>query len=273
MTGRVTDAATGQPVPNAQVTTDQGGYDLTDAQGRFDVSTVDGTRTVTVEIPRTEISDDESIGMYRPSPNLLGSSRRVSLAPRSTTTVDFALEPGGIVRGTMRTPSGLVFPGGHGLIGRGPSGRFAVSQSGPGQYVVPGLATGTYELSSYYCEERDTGNTYCESTPVGSVRAVEGSTVVKDLRFLIRFKRPYVSISGIRKVGRTLKAQVDWRVRPEKRTYRWLRDGKPIGGATSRTYKLKKKDARHRISVRTVGSSPYAHTITATSGRTGKIKR
>jgi hypothetical protein len=36
--------------------------------------------------------------------------------------------------------------------------------------------------------------------------------------------------------------------------YRWLRDGKPIAGATHGTYTLHAKDRAHRIAVRITGT-------------------
>lgn len=55
---------------------------------------------------------------------------------------------------------------------------------------------------------------------------------------------------GTVKVGRVLTAkQGVWSPTPDDVVYQWLRDGKAIAGATASTYKLTKKDKKHRISV------------------------
>lgn len=273
MTGRVTDAATGQPVPNAQVVADGMGYDETDAQGRFSLTTTSGSRVVKVYFNRTADHLNGDTGPYVRTPNLRPAAQQVSVVANGTATVDFALQPGGIAEGTLRTPTGRAFPANSPLYVTGPDGPFKAALAQTGRFVIPGLATGTYVLYGELSEEKSTGNTNTLRTRIGSVTVTAGSTTARDFTFLHRYRATRITVEGTRKVGRTLQADLSWYVNPQVRTYRWLRDGKPIGGATSRSYKLKSKDAGHRISVRTVGSGTYAQTITVTSGRTGKIKR
>ena len=60
-----------------------------------------------------------------------------------------------------------------------------------------------------------------------------------------------VAITGDAKVGGTLTATVndDDGFAQDKVSYQWLRDGKPIDGATASTYQLTAADAGHKISV------------------------
>ena len=60
-----------------------------------------------------------------------------------------------------------------------------------------------------------------------------------------------VAITGDTKVGGTLTATVndDDGFAQDKVSYQWLRDGKPIDGATASTYQLTAADAGHKISV------------------------
>lgn len=58
------------------------------------------------------------------------------------------------------------------------------------------------------------------------------------------------STVGRMKVGRTLTAKRGlWSPTPTEVVYQWLRDGQPIPGATSSSYKLTRADKRKRISV------------------------
>lgn len=70
------------------------------------------------------------------------------------------------------------------------------------------------------------------------------------------------------RVGRTVSASKgSWSPSPSSYSYRWLRSGKSISGATKSTYKLTSKDRGKRISVRvTVRKAGYA-TTSATSSR------
>lgn len=55
-------------------------------------------------------------------------------------------------------------------------------------------------------------------------------------------------ISGTAKVGRTLRvSRGSWSPAPSSVKYRWTRDGKRIAGATKASYRVTKKDRRHRI--------------------------
>lgn len=61
-------------------------------------------------------------------------------------------------------------------------------------------------------------------------------------------------VSGTAKVKKKLKASAGtWGPKGVKLSYQWLRNGKPIKGATKTSYKLVKKDAGKKISVKVTG--------------------
>jgi len=62
-------------------------------------------------------------------------------------------------------------------------------------------------------------------------------------------------ISGTAKVGKTLKAiPGTWGPGTVKLTYRWYHAGRAISGATGTTYKPKKVDKGHTVSVKVTGT-------------------
>lgn len=81
------------------------------------------------------------------------------------------------------------------------------------------------------------------------------------------------TISGTQKRTHTLTAHNGtWATTPASFTYRWLRNGRPISGATSKTYKLRSADVGKYISVRVGAVAPDTVTGTRVSSHTGKIK-
>lgn len=84
---------------------------------------------------------------------------------------------------------------------------------------------------------------------------------------------PIPSVAGTFTVGETLTAKPGvWGPTPVTLTYRWLRDGASITGATASTFKLTSTDAGKAISVRVTGSKSGYPTVTktSTSKRVGK---
>lgn len=65
------------------------------------------------------------------------------------------------------------------------------------------------------------------------------------------------TLGGTAKVGRTLRAgRGSWTPAPSSFAYAWLRDGRPIRGASGSRYRLTAKDARHAISVQVTVRGP-----------------
>jgi hypothetical protein len=79
-------------------------------------------------------------------------------------------------------------------------------------------------------------------------------------------------VTGGRKVGRTLKARPVTSRPGAKRTYRWLRNGKAIRGASRSTYRVTKADRRKRLSVRVSYSRAAYQKTTSTSRSTSRIR-
>lgn len=80
------------------------------------------------------------------------------------------------------------------------------------------------------------------------------------------------TISGTAKVNKTLTARTIGWMASLTYNYRWLRNGAPIVGATSSTYKLKSADKRKRISVEVTATRLGYAPVTLTSGQTGAVK-
>jgi protocatechuate 3,4-dioxygenase beta subunit len=80
------------------------------------------------------------------------------------------------------------------------------------------------------------------------------------------------TISGTLKVGKILTASPKTSVPTGTRTYRWLRNGVAISGATKSTYRLVKADKGKRVSVRVHYSQTAYGSTSRTSSRTSVIR-
>jgi hypothetical protein len=100
--------------------------------------------------------------------------------------------------------------------------------------------------------------------------ATSTQTAVVRRAALTLLKRPV--ISGQRRYLHTLTASTgDWAQRIDRFTFRWLRDGTPIAGATGPRHKLVLKDFGRHISVRVVAHKTGYLARAATSYRTRRI--
>ena len=80
-------------------------------------------------------------------------------------------------------------------------------------------------------------------------------------------------VTGAARLGKRLTASAgSWSTSGVKVAYQWLRGGKAIKGATSRTYTLKKKDVGKRVSVR-VTASKAGYDDGASSSAATKVKK
>jgi hypothetical protein len=79
-------------------------------------------------------------------------------------------------------------------------------------------------------------------------------------------------ILGRATVGRRLKARSSATEPNGRRTYRWLRDGTAIRGASSSTYRVTKADRRHRLTVRVSYTAAAYETATRTSRATHRVR-
>lgn len=98
-----------------------------------------------------------------------------------------------------------------------------------------------------------------------------GSLTVLGGQKIVNYLKP--SITGTKKRGSTLTAHVNsWSVKPATFTYRWMRNGVPISGATGAKYVLKSGDVGKRIKVKVTGARTSFTTVSAYSLSTSTVK-
>ena len=96
-----------------------------------------------------------------------------------------------------------------------------------------------------------------------SQRPIVNPTSVAPLAKTLRQEE--ATLSGIARVGRTLKLKRGtWRATTSYR-YRWLRNGTAIKGATRTSYKLRRTDRGKRISCRVTATNAAGSTATHTA--------
>jgi lipoprotein-anchoring transpeptidase ErfK/SrfK len=84
-----------------------------------------------------------------------------------------------------------------------------------------------------------------------------------------------VRIAGSPRVGVELEAKPSGfgPLKPTRYSFQWLRSGKPIAGATSRTYTVTDKDTHKRLSVRVTASRRSFTDATTASAKTKKVPK
>jgi len=88
---------------------------------------------------------------------------------------------------------------------------------------------------------------------------------------MARSPRPFQV--GLPKVGRTLKVKAGTWDPGVKLTYRWYRGGKPIAGATKKSYKVKKADAGKRLRVKVTARKSGYTTVVRYTPRSVRVLR
>lgn len=101
-----------------------------------------------------------------------------------------------------------------------------------------------------------------EKTSAGSAKVGKGTLVTAKPR-----------ITGVKTEGHKLSVERGKWSAGVTYSYRWYRGGKPIKGATSRTYKLVKADVKHTISLHVKGTKAGYSTVTLKSAATSKIRK
>ncbi len=86
-------------------------------------------------------------------------------------------------------------------------------------------------------------------------------------------RTPKPRITGTAKAGRTVRVAKASYDQGAKLTYTWLRNGKAIKGAKSRTLRISKRYVGDRISVRVTAKKPGYVTVVKVSSKTKKVKR
>jgi hypothetical protein len=80
------------------------------------------------------------------------------------------------------------------------------------------------------------------------------------------------TVAGTAKVGSTLTAGGGtWNPNDVTRTYQWLSNGAPIGGATAATYRVAPSQVGKQLSVRVTAAKAGLTSAAATSKSTGKV--
>lgn len=141
------------------------------------------------------------------------------------------------------------------------------------QWLRSGVAISGATSSSYTTRVADYGKylSVRASAAYGSSKASKVSSSVKVSAGTFT-KRSSPKVSGTFKVGKKLKAKSgSWSPTASSVTYRWLRDGKSIKSATRSTYKLKKADRRHKISVK-ITVKRYGYLTASAKSSARKVK-
>lgn len=136
------------------------------------------------------------------------------------------------------------------------------------QWRRGGVAIAGATAPTYTIRRIDVGRTISLSVTasgpglVSTGRTSAGKIVAKQI---FSSRRP--TIKGSAKVGKKLsiRSRGTWTGRPSSYSYRWLRNGKAIGGATGRTYRLKKKDRRKKLTIRITARRSGSYSAVAIS--------
>ena len=129
--------------------------------------------------------------------------------------------------------------------------------------VQPGLGAAEVERRLAATATRFPAGSSCDRSRCGD-GIVNAGDLVGAKRVLVHATS--TKAVGTARAGRRLIARVGtWRPAAQHVRYRWLRDGEPIAKATGRTYRLRAKDAGHRIAVRVEVRRSGALTAASTS--------
>lgn len=137
---------------------------------------------------------------------------------------------------------------------------------------IPGATSATYRATA-----KDHGRKLSARVTGhkdGNVSLAKTSAAVT-VKVGTQVKRPTPSITGSKKVGRTLKVKKRSFDSGVSKSYRWLRNGKVIKGSAAKksSYKLRSADKGKRIQVRVTVKKPGYTTVVKTSKKTAKIKK
>jgi hypothetical protein len=130
---------------------------------------------------------------------------------------------------------------------------------------IPGATSATYLLGAADVGHRVSVAVTAAKAGYGAVSTYSQAATVGGTRFS---KVAGPSVSGTAKVGKTLKAKAGKASpKPARVAYQWLRNGRPIAGATKAKYKLTKTDKKTKVSVQVTvfrdGYYPVAKTSKA----------
>jgi hypothetical protein len=135
---------------------------------------------------------------------------------------------------------------------------------------IPGATAASYPVVDADAQKSISVTVTAESPGLIAVSRTSAPVSVPARTFA---STPTPTISGTVKVGATLSAKTGtWSPRASF-AYQWLRDGKTVRGATSKSYTLVAADAGSRITVRVTGTRTGYAAVTKTSAATSIVKR
>lgn len=261
--GRVTQAVDGSGAGLASVTATQGnGWTslrtaTTDASGHYALQLPAGTYALSFTHPDLRTQEV--------------AAQVVTIGEQ--TTVDRALDPKAMVnlvlptvRGVPRVDATLSVPQSTWF----PSGASLTYQWRSAGIAIPG-ATGT----TYRPRAADVGKLVTvritASKPGHTSTSAFASATDVVARGVLRLGSTAV-VRGTLRVGSRLVAVPPATTPGAYRSYRWLRDGSPVRGATSSSYRLVKADRGRRVAVRITLTRPGYVTRVVTVTRTGLVR-
>ena len=113
--------------------------------------------------------------------------------------------------------------------------------------------------------------THPDGAEAGRVTATSEPTAKVGRGTQVNRRQP--KVRGVARFSRTVTAtRGRWRVEPDRVRYRWLRDGEPIKGATSRRYRFVPRDVGHRVRVQVTSYVEGYRRARATSAVTARVK-
>jgi Carboxypeptidase regulatory-like domain len=268
ITGKVTNAATKAAIAGIEVcafamSIEVGECAKTKAEGEYTVSGL-ASGEYTVEFTDPFEGGLNYITQYYEDKTSSSGANRVSVtAPDTTSGIDAELKEGGQITGRVTdAPTHAAIEGA--LVcareaGGGNSvGGCAVTNSN-GEYIISGLPSGEYKVgftngrkyvNQYYSGEASLSAANAVSVTAGSITAGIDAAMQPVIVSAPPVDATPPAVSGTAVVGSTLAcANGLWTGNPAPTfTYRWLRDGTPIPGASESAYKVQSADAGHGLS-------------------------
>ncbi len=134
------------------------------------------------------------------------------------------------------------------------------------QWLRDGTAINGATGATYLLTNADAGRRIAVRAGAGQPGSAPATPVVSTARAIPAVNRTRPTFTGTNRVGRRLTgAKGTWAQLGHTFTYRWLRDGRPITGATRATYVTTRADRGHRVSFRVTARRSGFPSVTATS--------
>lgn len=258
---------------------------LTDADGHYTLDSLPSASYRLRFVARTSRLE----GWWQGGRTAQGATPVEVTAPATVAGIDPVLEPWGTVTGRVTRASDGAPVANVGVSvfwvdsfawDRQPS--FYATTASDGTYTLPAVA-GTYRL--WFSPPMDTyqnlrrafwggAETWqtAQDVIVGAAQTSPGIDVALEPTEVVNLTVP--TISGVRRVGSVLTANAGaWYPSGGTFTYRWFRNGVPITGATSRTYRAQVADLGRPLSVRVIGTKAGYGPTTRYSETTSAIAR